>query len=75
MSHISQKSQVMWCQWGVNRLLSTNHPVYNHPHSLYDYLPVVLLDPDQLVDGELDMVVEIVLLIMLVGGSGSYHWC
>ena len=75
MSHISQKSQVMWCQWWVNRLLSTNHPVYNHPHSLYDYLPVVLLDPDQLVDGELDMVVEIVLLIMEVGGSGSYHWC
>ena len=38
---------------------------------------VVLLDPDQLykMDGELDMVVEIVLLIMLVGGSGSYHWC
>ena len=77
MSQISQKSQVMWCQWWVNRLLSTNHPVYNHPHSLYDYLPVVLLDPDQLdkMDGELDKVVEIVLLIMEVGGSGSYHWC
>ena len=26
-------------------------------------------------DGELDMVVEIILLIMEVGGSGSYHWC